>query len=170
MAAWPFFASAEGAAKASKASARQPNKNRIIALPNLVAISKPAGAGTVLQMRAPASRCLWFLSVLRIELGLVVLTREAYASLRAIDAGSQVEPKHLWSRGMWTLIMVTLVVSGAATGGVSATTSFLDFPDEAKCRAAADAMAGTNQVVLQSGTRPISPSAIYRIITQCVER
>ena len=32
---------------------------------------------------------------------------------------------------MWTLILVTLVVSGASTGGVGTTTSFLDFPDEA---------------------------------------
>jgi hypothetical protein len=73
---------------------------------------------------------------------------------------------------MWTLILVTFVVSGAATGGVGTSTSFIDFPDEAKCRAAADAMAETNQVSLgQVGTRPnISPSAVYRIIAKCVAR
>jgi hypothetical protein len=73
---------------------------------------------------------------------------------------------------MWTLILVTFVVSGAATGGVGTSTSFIDFPDEAKCRAAAEAMAETNQVSLgQVGTRPnISPSAVYRIIAKCVAR
>jgi hypothetical protein len=73
---------------------------------------------------------------------------------------------------MWTLILVTFIVSGAATGGVGTTTSFLDFPDEAKCRAAAGTVAGTNQMSLGPvGTRPnISPSAIYRIIAQCVAR
>jgi hypothetical protein len=58
---------------------------------------------------------------------------------------------------MWTLILVTFVVSGAATGGVGTSTSFIDFPDEAKCRAAADAMAETNQVSLGKWERvPIS--------------
>jgi len=73
---------------------------------------------------------------------------------------------------MWTLIMVTMIVSGAATGGVATTTSFLDFPDEAKCRAAADAVAGSDQVnLVKTGSRPnISPPAIYRIIAQCVAR
>ena len=31
---------------------------------------------------------------------------------------------------MWTLTLVTLVVSGASTGGVSTSTPFLDFSDE----------------------------------------
>ena len=52
---------------------------------------------------------------------------------------------------------MTFIASGAATGGVGATTSFLDFPDEAKCRTAADVLAGPNQVTLGQGTtRPIS--------------
>ena len=73
---------------------------------------------------------------------------------------------------MWTLVVIVLIVSGAATGGVATTTAFLDFPDEAKCRAAAEAMAGTNQVTLgQTSTRPnISPPAIYRVVAQCVAR
>jgi hypothetical protein len=73
---------------------------------------------------------------------------------------------------MWTLILMTFIVSGAATGGVGATTTFIDFPDEAKCRVAAEAMAETNQVSLgQTTTRPnISPPAIYRIIAKCVAR
>ena len=73
---------------------------------------------------------------------------------------------------MWTLILVTFIVSGASTGGVGTTTSSLDFPDEAKCRTAADAIGGANQVSLgQVGPHPnISPSAIYRIIAQCVAR
>jgi hypothetical protein len=41
---------------------------------------------------------------------------------------------------MWTLILVTFVVSGTSTGGVGTTTAFLDFPSEIKCRAAADAL------------------------------
>jgi hypothetical protein len=73
---------------------------------------------------------------------------------------------------MWTLILVTMVASGASTGGVATSTSFLDFPDEAKCRTAADALAGTNLVRLaQQGGHPnISPPAIYHIIAQCVAR
>jgi hypothetical protein len=77
-----------------------------------------------------------------------------------------------WSNGMWTLILVVVVASGAATGGVATTTSFLDFPDEARCKTAAETVAGTNQVTIgQSGTRPnISPPATYRVIAQCVTR
>jgi hypothetical protein len=73
---------------------------------------------------------------------------------------------------MWTLILVTLIVSGATTGGVGTTTSFLDFSDEAKCRSAAALISGTNQVSLErTGQHPnISPPAIYRIIAQCVQR
>lgn len=47
---------------------------------------------------------------------------------------------------MWTLMLVIFVASGASTGGVGATTTFLDFPDEAKCRTAADAIAGADQM------------------------
>jgi hypothetical protein len=73
---------------------------------------------------------------------------------------------------MWTLILVTFLVSGSSNGGVGTTTSFLDFPNEVKCRSAADAMAATNHVTLgPPGPHPaISPSAIYRIVAQCVER
>ena len=73
---------------------------------------------------------------------------------------------------MWTLIVVTVVASGAAIGGVATSTSFLDFQDEAKCQTAADAVAGTNLVRLaQPGGHPnISPPALYRIIAQCVSR
>jgi hypothetical protein len=73
---------------------------------------------------------------------------------------------------MWTLILITFVVSGASTGGVATATAFLDFPDEAKCRTAANAVAATDHVTAgQVGPHPnISPSAIYRIVAQCVGR
>ncbi len=73
---------------------------------------------------------------------------------------------------MWTLILITTIVSGAATGGVAASTAFLDFADEAKCRAAADALAGTHQLTSgQIANHPnISPPATYRIVAQCVAR
>jgi len=41
---------------------------------------------------------------------------------------------------MWTLILITFLASGASSGGVGTTTSFLDFASEAKCRAAANAL------------------------------
>ena len=72
---------------------------------------------------------------------------------------------------MWTLILVTFVVSGTSTGGVGTTTTFLDFPSKAKCQTAADALTGADQINLSRGNRPkISPSAIYRIVAHCVER
>jgi hypothetical protein len=73
---------------------------------------------------------------------------------------------------MWTLILITTVVSGAATGGVAASTAFLDFADEAKCRTAAEAMAGTHQLTLSqtAGHPNISPPATYRIVAECVAR
>ena len=72
---------------------------------------------------------------------------------------------------MWTLILITVIASGASVGGVGTATSFLDFPSEAKCRAAADALAGTGQVTPSHGGHPnISPSANYRIVAYCVER
>jgi len=73
---------------------------------------------------------------------------------------------------MWTLILVIFLVSGSSNGGVGTATSFLDFPNEAKCRTAADVMGATLQVTLAPpGAHPaISPSAIYRIVAQCVER
>jgi hypothetical protein len=72
---------------------------------------------------------------------------------------------------MWTLILITMLASGAPNGGVYSATSFLDFSDESKCRAAAAAMAGVNRVAFDPGPRPpISPPAIYRIVAQCVAR
>jgi hypothetical protein len=41
---------------------------------------------------------------------------------------------------MWTLILMTVVFSGSVTGGVAANTTFLDFVNEAKCRAATAAL------------------------------
>jgi hypothetical protein len=69
-------------------------------------------------------------------------------------------------------MLVIFVASGASTGGVGATTTFLDFPDEAKCRTAAEAIAGADQIGLnRPGQRPnISPPAIYRIVAKCVAR
>jgi hypothetical protein len=73
---------------------------------------------------------------------------------------------------MWTLVLVIFLVSGSSNGGVGTATSFLDFPNEAKCRTAADVMGATQQVTLAPpGAHPaISPSAIYRIVAQCIER
>ena len=55
---------------------------------------------------------------------------------------------------MWTLILVTFVVSGISTGGVGTTTAFLDFPSEAKCQAAAAALAGADQINPSRGNHP----------------
>jgi hypothetical protein len=73
---------------------------------------------------------------------------------------------------VWTLVLVIFLVSGTSNGGVATATSFLDFPNEAKCRAAADRMAITQQLtLLPPGPRPpMSPPATYRISAQCVER
>jgi hypothetical protein len=67
---------------------------------------------------------------------------------------------------MWTLILVTLIINGAVTGGVGVTTAFLDFSDEAKCRTAAAAMAGGDRIgVDRVGQGPnISPPAIYALL------
>jgi hypothetical protein len=73
---------------------------------------------------------------------------------------------------MWTLVLVVFVVSGASTGGVAASTAFLDFPSEAKCHAAADALDAADQLAPPNrGSHPnISPSASYKIVGHCVER
>jgi hypothetical protein len=73
---------------------------------------------------------------------------------------------------MWTLVLVVFVVSGASTGGVGASTAFLDFPSEAKCQAAAHALDAVDQLSPPNrGNYPkISPSATYKIIGHCVER
>jgi hypothetical protein len=72
---------------------------------------------------------------------------------------------------MWTLILVVFVAAGTSTGGVSASAAFLNFPTEAKCRAAADALAASDQISPNRGSHPnISPSPTYKIIGHCVER
>jgi len=73
---------------------------------------------------------------------------------------------------MWTLVLITLLVSGSSNGGVATTTSFIDFQEEAKCRSAADAIASTQQLSpTPSGVHPnISPSAFYRVVAQCLAR
>jgi hypothetical protein len=72
---------------------------------------------------------------------------------------------------MWTLIVTTLVFSGSVTGGVSANTVFLDFPDEAKCQKAATAIGSSERVDLGT-VRPgyVTPQGNYRIVGRCVER
>jgi hypothetical protein len=65
---------------------------------------------------------------------------------------------------MWTLKLVTFVVSGTSTGGVGTTTAFLDFPSEAKCRAAADVLAGADRINASRGNHPnISPSRDHKV-------
>ena len=74
---------------------------------------------------------------------------------------------------MWTLILMTLVFSGSVTGGVAVNTSFLDFPNEGKCRSAAAAMEAAERVAIgetHAGRPSISPPAYYRTIARCVER
>jgi hypothetical protein len=73
---------------------------------------------------------------------------------------------------MWTLILVTVVLSGSVTGGVASNTAFLDFASEAKCRAAASAMEATERIGINDrGSHPnISPPAYVRTIGRCVER
>ena len=67
---------------------------------------------------------------------------------------------------MWTMILVTVVFSGSVTGGVAGNTGFLDFPSEAKCRAAASAMEASERVSIATarpGQTNNSPPAYYRI-------
>jgi hypothetical protein len=73
---------------------------------------------------------------------------------------------------MWTLVLLTVVINGAVTGGVAATTAFLDFPDEARCRSAATGLATTERVGISErvGHPNISPPAYYRVVARCVER
>jgi hypothetical protein len=73
---------------------------------------------------------------------------------------------------MWTLILVTVVLSGSVTGGVATSTSFLDFDNEAKCQKAATAMTVTERIgISERGGHPnISPPAFYRTNARCVER
>jgi hypothetical protein len=74
---------------------------------------------------------------------------------------------------MWTLVIITLITTqpgsagASARGGVATTTTFLEFNDQAKCAAAATALA------VQSDTFPggvTNVGATYRIIAKCVAR
>jgi hypothetical protein len=71
---------------------------------------------------------------------------------------------------MWTLIIITLLLpgsTGASGGGV--TTTMLNFTDQQKCLAAADAIGVPDFAQIPTGTS--SPvSGIYRIVTRCVAR
>ena len=74
---------------------------------------------------------------------------------------------------MWTLILTTFVFAGSVAGGVAVTTSFLDFPDEGRCRRAAAAISTSEQVDIggaRAGRPSISPPAYYRVVARCVER
>jgi hypothetical protein len=77
-----------------------------------------------------------------------------------------------WSDNMWTLILLTVVLSGSVTGGVATSTRFLDFATEEKCRSAASAMEATERIgITDRGGHPnISPPAYVRTIARCVER
>lgn len=70
---------------------------------------------------------------------------------------------------MWTLVLITIamIVSHPGGGDVATSTSFLDFPDEAKCRAAAAAVGDSDATFPGGGYT--SPSR-YRIIAKCVQR
>ena len=74
---------------------------------------------------------------------------------------------------MWTLVIIVMLTaqpgSAGANGrsGVSTTTTFLDFKDQATCTAVA------NDLVVQSATFPGTTTGlggIYRIIAKCVAR
>ena len=73
---------------------------------------------------------------------------------------------------MWTLILVTVVLSGSVTGGVATRITVLDFADEAKCEKAATSMTVTERIgISERGGHPnISPPAFYRTLARCVER
>ena len=74
---------------------------------------------------------------------------------------------------MWTLVIITILTAepGSAgtglRGGVSTTTTFLDFKDQATCTAAANALAVQSDRLTSSGTKV---GAVYRIIAKCVAR
>jgi hypothetical protein len=72
---------------------------------------------------------------------------------------------------MWTLILVVIVAANANTGGVSTSTSFLDFPDKTKCDAATAGIAVDDYATLP--TNPLGgnrPPTVYRIVAKCVAR
>jgi hypothetical protein len=79
---------------------------------------------------------------------------------------------------MWTLIVITIVTTqtvagqpaSLARGGVSTTTTFLDFPDQQKCEAAAAAVAVKLDAFPSTAGNTPTPGAYYRIIAKCVAR
>jgi hypothetical protein len=78
-----------------------------------------------------------------------------------------------WSERMWTLILMTLVFSGSAAGGVAVNTAFLDFSTEGKCRSAAAGMEMSERVDIggtRAGHPSISPPSYVRTIARCYER
>jgi hypothetical protein len=74
---------------------------------------------------------------------------------------------------MWTLVIITLVTAQAGSGGannrggVSTSTSFLDFKDQATCAAAANTLAVQSEIFPGGLT---NVGAVYRIIAKCVAR
>ena len=87
---------------------------------------------------------------------------------------------------MWTLVLVVLMATpqnvGTSTSrgaGVSSSISTLDFPDQAKCEAAAKVMAEPDTPIAPSEPpRPAqarqfvywAPAGVYRILAKCVSR
>jgi hypothetical protein len=71
---------------------------------------------------------------------------------------------------MWTLILVVIVAANANTGGVSTSTTFLDFPDQAKCQAAATEVAVDDYTTLPTNAFGGRPPTVYRIVAKCVAR
>jgi hypothetical protein len=71
---------------------------------------------------------------------------------------------------MWTLILVVIVAANGITGGTSTNTTFLDFPDQAKCQAATSAMAVDDYTTLPTSAFGNRPPTVYRIIAKCVAR
>ena len=87
---------------------------------------------------------------------------------------------------MWTLVLVVLIATpqniGTSTSrgaGVSSSISTLDFPDQAKCDAAAKVMAEPDTSISPSEppspaqAKPfvyMAPAGVYRIVAKCVSR
>jgi hypothetical protein len=67
---------------------------------------------------------------------------------------------------MWTLILIVVV---GANGGVSANTTFLDFPLKERCETAAATVAVDDYASLPTASSD-RPSTLYRIVAKCVAR
>jgi hypothetical protein len=70
---------------------------------------------------------------------------------------------------MWTLIIIAVPVTelepvAPNRGGVSTTTTFLDFPDKQKCDAAA------NLIAVEAKAPNVGGGGIYRVSPACVQR